>query len=402
MKEKKKGNDSLRVTTISDEDRRGSEREPPLLQTSNNGEDRKHSHVGPDLNKSAPGPDLNKSAPGVDGDLSPTNKSASGVEIDLRFDEELGKEPSKVGLDAKKSALDVDGELAPSPEEESSTSSGAGHINMEARDMASPPSLTEPRRVSQPGAFAVGGGGDDGVTTFTSFSESQGDDPVTAELVDLDVERRRVSQQVELGIRRELENTPVAEVVEEKWYHRRRTVIILLVLAIFAILAIVLAVTLPQRGPPPSPVPSRESIIEILAPVSPDGGEALQMPGSAQNEALNWLSNDTFQGYYTNNKLIQRYALATFYYGTNGDYWFNNSMWLDDGDECGRWEQTLGGLTCDPLTGDVTSLGLGKNNLTGALVPEIGLLTGLVSLGLSQNEWMTTIPTEIGKLVRLS
>lgn len=381
MKEKKKGHASLRVANHDLKRRSTRERHgPPLLQTSDEGDDKEPSDIGIDL-----------------------NKSALYIDGELASDAESGKEPSKVGLDLNASATDgVDGELVPDPEEESSTSSTAGNVSVESRDMASPPPLAEPRRVSQPGAYAVGGDirEDDEVTTVspTPLPESQFDDPVTAELVDLDIERRRVSQQVELGIQRELENTPVAEVVEEKFCHRRRTVIVLLILAIFAILAIVLAVTLPQRGPPPAPVPSRESIIEILAPLSSDG--ALQTPGSAQNKALNWLSNDTFNGYHTNDKLIQRYALATVFYGTNGEYWFNNSLWLDNGDECGRWEQQLRTLTCDPISGDVISLGLGKNNLTGTLVPEIGLLTGLLSLGLSQNELKSTIPTEIGGLVR--
>jgi hypothetical protein len=240
----------------------------------------------------------------------------------------------------------------------------------------------------------------DEMTSEESVVESKSGDPIAAELVDPDVERQMVEKQVRMSIAKERASVPVAEVVHERFCCQRRTMIAMLVLALLAILGILLGVLI-DPGEPPQPVPDEEEIVEILSAVSSDGGVAFQTPGSAQNKAFHWLANDTFTGYHSDEKLIQRYALATIYYATNGEAWLNNSLWLDNGDECGRWWQFIGGFSCDSPTGGITSLGLSKNNLNGTLPPEVGLLSSLESLGLSQNYLKSTIPTEIGQLVRL-
>jgi hypothetical protein len=238
------------------------------------------------------------------------------------------------------------------------------------------------------------------MTVDESVDEPRSVDPIAAELVDLDVERQVVERQVRMSIAKERESVPVAEVVHERFCCQRRTMIALLVLALLAILGILLGVFI-TPDEPPHPVPGEQEIVKILSAVSSDNGTAFQTPGSAQNRAFQWLANDTFTGYHSDEKLIQRYALATIYYATNGGAWLNNSLWLDNGDECGRWGQVLGGLSCDSPTGGITSLGLSKNNLNGTLPPELGLLSSLGSLALSQNYLKSTVPTEIGQLVSL-
>ena len=217
----------------------------------------------------------------------------------------------------------------------------------------------------------------------------------------MDVEKQLVQEQVNISLQRERAKAQIAQVVPERCCDRRRTLVGVIALSLLIILGIILGVTIPKdKGPTPTPVPPLEEIIETLSLVSSDGGEALQTPGSAQHNALSWLANDTFQGYYTEEKLIQRYSLATLFFSTNGRNWYNNSMWLDEGDECDRWWQPTGGILCDTLNGSITSLGLGSNNLVGTIPPEIGLLKSLVSLGLSQNDLTESIPTEIAELVR--
>jgi hypothetical protein len=264
-----------------------------------------------------------------------------------------------------------------------------------------PPRPRQPEGTThQPGTLHV----DDGhgeIAMEESAVESPSGDPVAAELVDLDVERQIVESKVRIGIARERENVPFAEVVHERFCCQRRTIIAMLVLALLAILAILLGVLI-ERDPPPQPVPSEDEIVAVLSAVSLDGGAAFQEPGSPQNKAFRWLASDTFDGYHSDEKLIQRYALATLFYATNGEAWLNNSMWLDSGDECGRWWQFIGGLACDSPTGAVTALELAKNNLTGTLPPEIGLFPSLARLDLSQNHLKSTIPSEIGQLVRFS
>jgi hypothetical protein len=95
-----------------------------------------------------------------------------------------------------------------------------------------------------------------------------------------------------------------------------------------------------------------------------------------QNKAFNWLvTNNTRLGTLSNEHIIQRYALATLYYSANGsDSWDRNEFWLDDSNECGRWQTSFGGpLTCT-CTGAVSQLDLSSNNLEGTVPPEIGLL----------------------------
>jgi Leucine-rich repeat (LRR) protein len=251
-----------------------------------------------------------------------------------------------------------------------------------------------------PGAFHVGSGGDD---VTSEDAEFEAENPVTAELVDTDVEKQLLQEQVNISLQRERAKAQIAVVVQERCCDRRRTLVGVIVLSLLTILGIILGVMITKDdGPPPTPVPPIEKIIETLSLVSSDGGEALQTPGSAQHDALSWLANDTFQGYYTDEKLIQRYSLATLFFSTNGKNWFNKSMWLDEGDECDRWWQLTGGILCDSLNSSITSLELGSNNLVGTIPAEIGLLKSLVSLGLSYNDFLSErIPTEIAELTSL-
>jgi len=291
-------------------------------------------------------------------------------------------------------------------------------IDIELAGIApAPQSLARQPEQVQIGAFAVPGPEYEDALTQDSLADPQDDDPIVqdddpivqdddpiaAELIDADKERQLIQEQVQKSLQRERSKAPVAHVVEERFCHRRRTMIVMLVLALLAILGIVLGVTLSEaKGPPPAPVPPKEEIIEKLSFVSFDGGEAMQAPESPQNRALNWLANDTFQGYHTEDKLIQRYALATVFYSTDGNNWKNNSLWLDNGDECGRWWQFIGGgITCNSTTGGITNLGIGKNNLKGTIPPEIGLLPSLVELDLSENDLRGTMPSQIGELTSL-
>jgi hypothetical protein len=113
--------------------------------------------------------------------------------------------------------------------------------------------------------------------------------------------------------------------------------------------------------------------------VSSDGGTALQTPSTPQNMAFNWLAaNNTDLGTYANEKIIQRYALATLYFSTNGESWDTNAFWLDNGEECGKWQDYSddGTVSCTDA-GAVIHLDFTGNNVNGALPPEIGLLSSI-------------------------
>jgi hypothetical protein len=117
----------------------------------------------------------------------------------------------------------------------------------------------------------------------------------------------------------------------------------------------------------------------LLSSVSSDGGEALTNSSTPQSMAFNWVVTNTARS-RSDEQIIQRYALATLFYSTNGYNWTEKKFWLDDGDECDRWKTDLyyggGSVTCTAAN-EVSELDLSENNLQGTLPPEIGLLSKL-------------------------
>ncbi|CAB9515216.1 Leucine Rich Repeat [Seminavis robusta] len=124
---------------------------------------------------------------------------------------------------------------------------------------------------------------------------------------------------------------------------------------------------------------------------------AMENPRSSQTKAYQWLSNNINNSNNTQHlpvwRLKQRFALATFFYSTRGDYWVKNQGWLDwDINEC-NWEQLQwfkGEPACDD-TGQLLSLQL-----------ELGRLRRLEELRISGGELFGTLPTELGNLRNLT
>ena len=93
---------------------------------------------------------------------------------------------------------------------------------------------------------------------------------------------------------------------------------------------------------------------------------------------------------------INRAALVALYHATGGDNWTSNTNWLST-KHIREWH---GVLTHQDST--VSHLQLHRNNLVGALPPEIGDLVNLNELSLSGNpELKGPIPPEFGKLTNL-
>src|SRR5688572_11504902 len=92
-------------------------------------------------------------------------------------------------------------------------------------------------------------------------------------------------------------------------------------------------------------------------------------------------------------------ALVSFYLHTNGDHWLNNeerykNVWLETSTPC-SW----GGVRCE--NSHVTEISLVLNGLSDEIPPQIGDLTYLTTLDLSDNN-LTKIPPELGSLTNLS
>ena len=89
-----------------------------------------------------------------------------------------------------------------------------------------------------------------------------------------------------------------------------------------------------------------------------------------------------------------RVALAALYNATDGPNWTHNDGWLTDA-PLGEWH----GVTVSD--GRVVGLSLVRNNVTGAIPPELGYLARLEELDLAINALTGPIPPELGSLARL-
>lgn len=138
------------------------------------------------------------------------------------------------------------------------------------------------------------------------------------------------------------------------------------------IVVVAVAVTLVLVVFPPEPNPS-DSLTELLSSFSSDNGVALADPSTLQHMAWKWLQGDANLETFSTETILQRFALATLFYSSNGASWNNSTHWLDSGEECNRWY----GLFCTTTTpgGRLIELNLSMNDLSGGIPPEIGLLT---------------------------
>ncbi|CAB9505241.1 Leucine rich repeat N-terminal domain [Seminavis robusta] len=118
----------------------------------------------------------------------------------------------------------------------------------------------------------------------------------------------------------------------------------------------------------------------------------LNNPNSPQSRAASWIAQDAFSAdlQTSDPKYAQRFALATFYFATNGDHWEQcgresstcaTAAWLSDVDEC-TWYSV--GCT---QQGDVFEIRFPPdgNNLVGHFPAELSLLTGMKRIMASSN-----------------
>jgi len=277
----------------------------------------------------------------------------------------------------------------------SRTSEEAPGVNSSERPCASQD--TTPCPESYPGAYPVPGidseeceGG-----SWETIDDEQYEDeeagggdilfPVTtARVVNKDEERRLST--VESAIRRlqtERDNAAVARVVQESsndWDKdlgratltracgRHVRVVVAIMMAILLVAIVALVAVLPRHD-------GEQSLTDLIASASPDGGKALQIVSSPQHRALEWLQNNTGLGSYTNARKLQRYSLATLYYTTFGQNWTRQDGWMSDDNEC-TWEfQCHGQDVCDNVTDVMFQICLSSNNLEGSIPPELALLS---------------------------
>ena len=171
----------------------------------------------------------------------------------------------------------------------------------------------------------------------------------------------------------------------------------------------------PQNNPAPTPgdsgaSPTPSPMATVPAPTTPlsdvhilikskmpDNGASLAYADSYQSKALEWLEANPAEedqgirrrlAISTEDRTVQRFALACIYYATyrvKSPYtemelgpdlvfgWISSVGWLDEADEC-----TWHGITCNE-EGQVTEIDLKANLLTGVFPAETVLLKGTLT-----------------------
>jgi len=262
------------------------------------------------------------------------------------------------------------------------TSGESTLLRQEAETITSEIRPMSPNESFVPGAYAVDDtnaytGNEEHMSSFVEHSRL----PVSTELVDPDEEKRILEQQLREILEAGHQNAAVAEIVTENGCSRSR-IVCLAGVAIVSI-AVVLAISLKYSRQLLSPdslapisapqAPPQQELIDLISSVSLDEGESLMNNSTPQSKAIQWLGNNTNLANYTDNQKLQRYALATFYYSTGGDKWFNNTGWLADSNEC-VWDH----VTNCSESGVVLDLTCRCDmNLYGTLPDEIALLSDL-------------------------
>lgn len=188
----------------------------------------------------------------------------------------------------------------------------------------------------------------------------------------------------------------------------------------------------PSVSPTMAPTTVRDGVITLLPETTQRA--VINSPNSPQARAYEWLLGHARINEYPSWRIVQRFALACFYYAMNGDEWWNNTHWLDyDVHECDwpNFNTSVGLLElfdevsrettgyefavpekpCFPASANTSAEGmevfqhlwLPGNGLEGTIPEEIGLLTSLRALALHESNGGVkgSIPTTVGMLTSL-
>ena len=140
--------------------------------------------------------------------------------------------------------------------------------------------------------------------------------------------------------------------------------------------------------------------MSAIDPALPPQTQALiNIPGTCQNWAREWLRTGKDIMQFQAFRIRQRFAMALMYCEFNGDNWLQGELWVSDLHEC-DWYTMIGVDPCGRFEQVEIIRNYGQQ-LRGTLPPEISMLSTLWELTLSDNLISGTIPSEFYKLSEL-
>ena len=216
------------------------------------------------------------------------------------------------------------------------------------------------------------------------------------------------------------------------WHPKKMRYYGIRIMAVLAILGVAIGVGVavsrkrsgsPDDIPPADPTKisakyaeRREEIVRFLSENDITSMEDFEEEGSPQSKAANWMAAfdrmevPVPEEYTPYSEFIQRYALAVFFYSTNGSEWDEGLKFLSSEHECGWyetkemmdhvWQEVAVGVSCDESL-LVRSLYIPSNNLLGPLPSELGHLRQLDMLALPHNQISGRLPDEMSMLSNL-
>jgi hypothetical protein len=141
-------------------------------------------------------------------------------------------------------------------------------------------------------------------------------------------------------------------------------------------------------------------VMGAIDPALPPQTRALiNIPGTCQNWAREWLRTGKDIMEFQVERIRQRFAMALLYCEFNGDNWLEGELWVSDLHEC-DWYTMIGVDPCGRFEEYQIIRNYGQQ-MRGTLPPELSMLSTLWEITLSDNLLSGTIPSDYQKLSEL-
>jgi hypothetical protein len=156
----------------------------------------------------------------------------------------------------------------------------------------------------------------------------------------------------------------------------------------------------PSYAPTVLPVAANSPVVDEFLSALPSYSLELATTNtnSSRAKALTWLRHDPLYNEYENvHRLNQRYALAVLYFSTNGRSWLNSTGWLSHDNEC-EWYFSFMANLAENVCGEgfrLLSLDLSHNELVGTIPTEMELLSDLREMSFDDYYLSTEIFPEL-------